>query len=100
MVNPSTATVVIYDKVSQTRTVGFDLLNKDSIDPKLVIDEATIDTDLVVIKGAEYKLKKVVCFNSILLLFSILFLAIFFVLWYNLKHFVLLERRKINERYI
>lgn len=66
MVNPSTATVVIYDKVSQTRTVGFDLLNKDSIDSKLVIDEATIDTDLVVIKGAEYKLKKVATVKALI----------------------------------
>ena len=58
-VNPSTATVYIYPKVSETKTVTIDILNQDSLDPKLVVDNVTLDTDKVVIKGAEYQLKKV-----------------------------------------
>src|SRR5574344_473377 len=58
-VNPSTVTVYIYPKVSDTRTVTVDLLNQDSLDSKLVVDKVSLDTDKVVIKGADYQLKKV-----------------------------------------
>ncbi len=57
-VNPSTATVYIYPKVSDTRTVTKDLLNQDSLNPKLTVDSVNIDTDKVVIKGADYQIKK------------------------------------------
>ena len=57
-VNPSTATVYIYPKVSDTRTVTKDLLNQDSLNPKLTVDTVNIDTDKVVIKGADYQIKK------------------------------------------
>ena len=59
MVNPSYATVIIYPKVSETRTVSFDLLNQDSLDSKLVVKKVDYDTDKVVIKGAEHQLKEV-----------------------------------------
>lgn len=60
MVNPSVATVIIYEKVSETRTISIDLLNKDSLDSKLVVEKINYDTDKVVIKGAEHQLKEVV----------------------------------------
>lgn len=59
MVNPSTATVVIHQKVSETRTLSYDVLNQDSLDPTLVIDSVEYGADKVVIKGAEHKLKNV-----------------------------------------
>lgn len=59
MVNPSVATVIIYQKVSETRTLSTDLLNQDELDPKLVIENIDYDTDKVVIKGAEHQLKQV-----------------------------------------
>lgn len=59
-VNPSTITVIIYEKVSETRTLSVDLLNKDSMDSKLVVDKTEFDTDKVVIKGSESQLKQVV----------------------------------------
>lgn len=59
MVNPSTATVIIYQKVSETRTLSYDVLNQDSLDPTLVIDSVDYSTDKVVIKGAEHQLKNV-----------------------------------------
>lgn len=58
MVNPSVATVIIYEKVSETRTMSIDLLNKDSLDSKLVVEKINYDTDKVVIKGAEHQLKE------------------------------------------
>lgn len=59
-VNPSTVTVIIYEKVSETRTLSVDLLNKDNLDSKLVVDKTNFDTDKVVIKGSENQLKQVV----------------------------------------
>lgn len=58
-INPSVATVVIYEKVSATKTLSVDLLNQDSLDQRYIIDEMTSNTDSVVIKGASYKIDKV-----------------------------------------
>lgn len=58
-VNPSVTTIYIYPKVSETKTLTVDLLNQDSLDPKLVIDNVNITNDKVVIKGADYQLQKV-----------------------------------------
>lgn len=59
MVNPSTATVIIYQKVSETRTLSYDILHQDSLDSKFIIDSVDYSTDKVVIKGAEHQLKNV-----------------------------------------
>ncbi len=59
MVNPSVATVIIYEKVSETRTLSVDVLNKDKLDSKLTISNISYDSDKVVIKGAEHQLKEV-----------------------------------------
>ena len=58
-VNPSYATVMIYPKISQAKTLNIDVLNQDSLDPKLFINSVSVENDNVVVKGAEYKLKKV-----------------------------------------
>lgn len=65
MVNPSVATVIIYRKVSETRTLSVDLLNQDSLDARYVIDRVNYDTDKIVIKGAEHQLKKVVAVKAL-----------------------------------
>ena len=65
MVNPSVATVVIYQKVSETRTLTVDILNQDSLDSKYVIDNVNYDTDKIVIKGAEHQLKQVVSVKAL-----------------------------------
>lgn len=52
-VNPSVATVNIYPKVSESKTLTTDLLNQDSLDSKLIVDNVTPEVDKVVIKGAE-----------------------------------------------
>lgn len=58
-VNPSYATVVIYPKISQAKTLTIDVLNQDSLDPKLVINSVSVEDDNIIVKGADYKLKKV-----------------------------------------
>ncbi|HHU54322.1 MAG TPA: hypothetical protein GXZ63_00700 [Mollicutes bacterium] len=65
-VNPSIATVVIYPKISETKTLTLDLLNQDSLSSKLVIDDIIVNTDKVVVKGAEYKLKEVATVKALI----------------------------------
>lgn len=57
--DPSSATVVIYPKVSETRSVSYDVLNADNIDKKLSIDNVTLDKDEIIIKSNAETLKKV-----------------------------------------
>ncbi|MBR3198863.1 MAG: hypothetical protein IKG27_02475 [Bacilli bacterium] len=52
-VNPSVANVNIYRKVSESKTVTADLLNQDSLDPKLVIEDVSPSVDTVVVKGTD-----------------------------------------------
>ena len=59
MVNPSTVTVIIYDKVAQTKNLTVDILNKDKLDSKLVIQNTSIESDKVIVKGADHQLKNV-----------------------------------------
>jgi YbbR domain-containing protein len=59
MVNPSTVTVIIYQKVSETKTLDVDILNEDKMDSKLVVEDVNYDTDKVIIKGAEHTLNEV-----------------------------------------
>lgn len=57
--DPSQVTVTIYEKVSETRSLTVDILHQDNLDSKLYIDNVELDRTDVIIKGAEYKLKKV-----------------------------------------
>lgn len=52
-VNPSVATVNIYPKVSESKTLTTDLLNQDSLNEKLIVDNVTPEVDKVVIKGTD-----------------------------------------------
>lgn len=58
-VNPSYATVNIYNKVSLPTTMTIDILNQDKMDDKLIINDISVLDDTVVIKGADKHIKKV-----------------------------------------
>lgn len=58
-VNPSVATVIIYEKVYDKKTISIDLLNQDSLDPKYIIDSINPTVDSVAISGAKYKVEQV-----------------------------------------
>lgn len=58
-VDPSRATIVIYPKVSASRTVTTDILNKDKLGSTLVISSIKLDRDEVIIKSYKEKLEKV-----------------------------------------
>ncbi|MEG0995212.1 MAG: CdaR family protein, partial [Bacilli bacterium] len=57
--DPSGVSIIIYDKVSETRELTVDVLHKDNLDSKLYIKDVKLDRSNVIIKGAQYKLAKV-----------------------------------------
>lgn len=65
-VNPSVATVNIYPKISEAKTLAIDLLNQDSLDSKMVIKNVNIADDKVIIKGAEHQIEKVATVKALL----------------------------------
>lgn len=65
-VNPSTATVIIYPKVSETKTLTYDLLNQNKLDSKKIIKSVTLSSDEVVIKGAEHSLEEVATVKALI----------------------------------
>ena len=65
-VNPSTATIIIYQKESATKNITYDLLNQDKLDLKKVIDNVTLSTSEVIVKGAEYQVDKVAIVKALI----------------------------------
>ena len=62
--DPSTATIMVYEKISKTRELTYDVLHREAIDSKLVISNIDLvrgedKVNDVIIKGAEYKLEQV-----------------------------------------
>ena len=57
--DPSQVTVTVYEKVSENRSLTYDILHQDSLDSKLYISNIEIDRTDVIIKGAQYKLEQV-----------------------------------------
>lgn len=57
--DPSSITVNVYPKVSVTKMVTVDVINKDKLESKLSVQSVTIDKEEVIIKGAEHNLGKV-----------------------------------------
>jgi YbbR domain-containing protein len=64
--DPSFVTIIIYPKVSATRTLTVDVLNQDKLDPKLVIEKVEVTRSDVIIKGAEHKLKEVATVKALI----------------------------------
>lgn len=63
--DPSSVTVTIYEKVSETRGLTVDILHKENLDSKLYIKDVILNRSDVIIKGAEYKLKKVAAVKAL-----------------------------------
>ena len=64
--DPSSVNVTIFNKESETRTLTYDILHKDSLNSKLYISNVSIDRTDVIIKGAKYKLEKVATVKALL----------------------------------
>lgn len=65
-IDPSTATIVIYEKVTETRELSYDVLHQDNLDKKLSIDSVELSRNDIIIKGAEYKLKQVASVKALI----------------------------------
>lgn len=57
--DPSIASVVIYTKVSEVRSIDVDVVNQDKLNSRLVVSDIKVDREEVIIKDAEHKLKNV-----------------------------------------
>ena len=64
--DPSQVTVTIYEKVSATKNLTYDILHQDDLDSKLYINSVTLDRDNVIIKGAQYKLDQVASVKALI----------------------------------
>lgn len=58
-IDPSSVTVVIYEKVSESRSVSTEILHKDGLNSKYQINSIKISKEEVFVKGAQYKLDQV-----------------------------------------
>ena len=65
-VNPSTATVIVYLKESENRTLSYNVINKDHLENTIDIDKVDLNVDQVVISGARYKLDQVATVEALI----------------------------------
>ena len=64
--DPSQVTVTIHEKVSENRSLTYDILHQDSLDSRAYISNVELDRSDVIIKGAQYKLDKVATVKALL----------------------------------
>lgn len=69
--DPSIATVIIYDKVSESKLINTEIINKDKIDSKLIIDEVKLKRDQVYVKGNKEKISQVASVKALVNLANI-----------------------------
>ncbi len=65
-VNPSVATVIIYEKVSDTRTLTYDIVNNNKLDTTLIVNSVKLSVEEVTIRGAEYKINQVASVKALI----------------------------------
>ncbi len=64
--DPSVATIVIYEKVSEEKDVNYEVINKDKIDSKLMVDDVTLSNDKVYVKANEATLNEVASVKALI----------------------------------
>ncbi|MBR6690227.1 MAG: hypothetical protein IKL65_02730 [Bacilli bacterium] len=65
-VNPSVATVIIYEKISDTRDLSYDIINNNKLDTTLIVNSVKLSVDEVTIRGAEYKIEQVATVKALI----------------------------------
>ena len=65
-VNPSQATVIVYLKESENRTLSYNVINSDHLDNTIDIEDVSLNIDQVVISGASYKLQQVATVEALI----------------------------------
>lgn len=64
--DPSVATIVIYEKVSEEKEINYEVVNKDKVDSKLLIDSVKLSSEKVFVKGNEATLKQVASIKALI----------------------------------
>lgn len=64
--DPSVATIVIYEKVSEEKEVNYEVINKDEISSKYMIESVTLSKDKVFVKANEATLKEVATVKALI----------------------------------
>ena len=64
--DPSVATIVIYEKVSLEKEINYEIINKDKIDSKLMVEDVSLSTDKVYVKANEARLKEVASVKALI----------------------------------
>lgn len=65
-VNPSVATVIIYEKVSDIRALSYDIVNDNKLDTTLVVNSVKLSNDEVTIRGSEHKINQVATVKALI----------------------------------
>ena len=65
-VNPSVATVIIYEKANDNRVLSYDIVNSNKLDNTLIVNSVKLSEDEVTIRGAEYKLEQVASVKALI----------------------------------
>ena len=64
--DPSQVNITIYEKVSENRSLTYDILHQDRLDTKLYISNVELDRSDIIVKGAQYKLDTVASVKALL----------------------------------
>lgn len=64
--DPSVATIVIYEKVSEEKEINYEVINKDEINAKLMVEDVTLSTEKAYVKGNEATLKEVASVKALI----------------------------------
>ena len=64
--DPSVATIVIYEKVSEEKEVNYEVINKDKISSKLMIEDVSLSTEKVYVKANETTLSEVASVKALI----------------------------------
>lgn len=65
-IDPSYVTVTIRKKVNAIKTIGYDLLNQDSLDEKLSVKDVNLTKTEVVVRGAQETLDKIASIKALI----------------------------------
>lgn len=64
-IDPEYVTVTIKEKVSENKTVIYDLLNQDELDPKLSVKSVTLSKSDVIVRGSKDNLDKIASIKAL-----------------------------------
>ena len=64
--DPYQVNITIYEKVSENRSLTYDILHQDRLDTKLYISNVELDRSDIIVKGAQYKLDTVASVKALL----------------------------------